>query len=131
MQPTPPLLLCLPHAPAPQGRRALAAVHVVILLLDAAQLHNLGVAMQKRDIEVAATAIREGKALLIALSKGDLVPGGWEAAEKLRGDVAAVLERRFTEAGQLPVVITSSVLGEGREELMEEAVVAYVRWNKR
>jgi GTP-binding protein len=115
----------------PQSRRALAAVHVVALLLDAEALHAAGVAMRPRDVDVAAMAAREGKALVVALTKADAVPGGRAAAEKLRGDVAGVLEKRLTDAGRVPVVLTAALRGEGLERVMEAAVGAYARWNRR
>jgi predicted GTPase len=109
----------------------MAAVHVVMLLLDAEALLQAGVAMRPRDTDVAAFAAREGKALVVALTKADLVPGGWAAAEKLRGDVADVIQRRFTEAGRVPVVLTAALHGEGRERVMQAAAEAYTRWNRR
>lgn len=124
--PTPPLLLI-----SLKGRRALAAVHVVILLLDSVTLLEAGVAMQHRDIDVAAMAVKEGKGLVIALTKSDLIPGGADAAERLRVDVAAVLEKKFTEVGKLPVVMTAALKNEGTELVMGAAAEAYVRWNKR
>jgi len=123
-----------PDNPKPQpqqGRRALAGVHTVILLLDATTLLDSAVAMQRRDIDVATMAIQNGKGLVVAISKADLVEGGREAAEQLREQVANVLEARLTDAGRVPVVMTAALVGEGRERVMEATVGSYVRWNKR
>lgn len=71
------------------------------------------------------------QALVVALSKADLVPGGPEAAEKLAADVAAVFAARLSGAGRVPVVLTAAKGGEGLGELMEAAATAYTRWNRR
>ena len=161
------------------ARRALEAAHVVVLLLDATTLVDFKVAMQRRDMAVASMAVREGKALVVALNKADLIApassgadgadgdgesdqeeqedgledgleeggdgsGSAErarrrmsaaaaaaAAERLRSDVEAVLAARLTEAGRLPVLLTSALAGGGKGAILDAAVEAYARWNRR
>ncbi|KAI8465792.1 MAG: P-loop containing nucleoside triphosphate hydrolase protein [Monoraphidium minutum] len=129
-----------------QARRALGAAHVAVLLIDAPALAAAradahlsaaasaargGLPLPRRDLDVATSALREGKALIVALSKADLLPGGGAEARELAGAVVAALARRCAEAGEPPVVVTSAVAGAGREELLDAAVDAYIRWNRR
>lgn len=45
--------------------------------------------------------------------------------------MAGVLGQRLTEAGQLSVVATAALHGEGREAILEATVQAYAKWNRR
>ena len=82
-------------------------------------------------MDLAASAVGEGKALVIALNKIDAVEGGPKAAEQLREAVVGKLEERFLEAGRLGVLGVSATQGVGTQELMDWVVDAYDRWNKR
>ncbi|WIA32751.1 hypothetical protein OEZ86_005936 [Tetradesmus obliquus] len=114
-----------------QARRALSAVHVAVLLLDAPRLLTIGQAITRLELQLAGLALQQGKALVIGLNKADAVPGGAAAAEALREQVAEALEARFLQAGQLPVVALSALQGQGSEALLEAVADAYSKWNKR
>lgn len=114
-----------------QARRALSAVHVAVLLLDAPRLLTIGQAITRLELQLAGLALQQGKALVIGLNKADAVPGGAAAAEALREQVAEALEARFLQAGRLPVVALSALQGQGSEALLAAVADAYSKWNKR
>lgn len=87
--------------------------------------------MTRLELQIASLAINHGKALIIGLNKSDAVPGGQAAAAALREQVADMLDRRFIGAGRLPVIEMSAVSGAGAQQLLDEVVAAYGKWNKR
>ncbi|KAF6253477.1 hypothetical protein COO60DRAFT_1643110 [Scenedesmus sp. NREL 46B-D3] len=140
----------LADAALAQAKRALSAVHVAVLLLDAPRLLTIGQvcrlvtrlgsrgggaaaqhAITRLELQLAGLALAQGKALVIGLNKADAVPGGPAAAEALREQVAELLEERFLQAGRLPVVALSGLQGLGAGQLLDAVADAYSKWNKR
>ena len=98
---------------------AIRFAEVVILLIDAAA------AVEEQDLRIAALVEREGRALVIAVSKWDLREG--EPPGRLRGEA----DHWLPQVKGVPVVAHSGRTGAGLDRLMQAVIEAYAVWNTR
>jgi GTPase len=101
--------------------RAVRFADVVVLLMDAEH------AFEEQDLRIADLVEREGRAVVLALNKWDLI-------EPRPGAIAARREEANHWLPQLrgvPVVAISGLLGEGLDGLMQAVVDSYAVWNRR
>lgn len=106
------------------GADALRAVRfseVVVLLVDAT------IPFEKQDLTIADIAAREGRALVIALGKWDLVEDRGATLTRLREEA----ERLLPQVKGCPVVPVSGATGQGLEALMQAVIATHEVWNKR
>lgn len=101
--------------------RAIKFAEVVVLLFDAET------PFEKQDLQLADLALREGRALVIAVNKWDLVEDRGEAFSTLREKV----ERLLPQAPGAPIVPLSALTGVGTDKLMPAVVKVYIDWNAR
>ena len=100
---------------------ALRMAEMVVLAVDATEgLHD-------QDLQIAQLVEREGRGLVIALTKWDAV------AERaaVRRRVAERLETSLAQLRGVPVIALSAVTGEGMERLLPAVWKAYAVWNTR
>jgi GTP-binding protein len=100
---------------------AIRLAEVVVLVLDATQL------MEKQDLAIAKMVLDEGRALVIALNKWDIVEHGGKALSRFRDRLATSLPR----ARGAPHVTISALTGRRLDQLMEGVFSAYEVWNRR
>jgi GTP-binding protein len=100
---------------------AIRFAEVVILTLDVEQ------PFEKQDLTIADLVAREGRAIVIALTKWDLVSERQATLARLR----AGAERLLPQLGGPPVVPVSGVTGEGIDRLIKAVLTAEATWNKR
>ena len=101
--------------------RAIRFAEVVVLVIDAEQ------AFEHQDLTIGDLVCEEGRAIVIAINKWDLVPDKQAALKVLR-------ERVSEKLGQVQGVqmVTISALGErGLDKLMQSIMTATEIWNKR
>ncbi len=103
------------------AQRAVRFAEVVVVLLDAVS------PMEKQDLQIASTVVEEGRALLIAPNKWDLVKDRKSAMRQL-GDR---LETSLPQVKGVPVVTLSALTGKGVDLLMPAVEEAYRLWNLR
>ncbi|HXI86906.1 MAG TPA: ribosome biogenesis GTPase Der, partial [Parvularculaceae bacterium] len=101
--------------------RAVQFAEVVILLVDAEQ------AFEKQDLQIADLVLREGRALVIAVNKWDLVEEKDERARAIR----EAADRLLPQAPGVPIVFLSALTGRNLERLMPAATRVYIDWNAR
>jgi GTPase len=101
--------------------RAVRFAEVVVLLMDAQ--HRF----EEQDLRIADLVEREGRALVIAVSKWDLVEGKPGQITALRADA----DHWLPQVAGVPIVAVSGVTGEGIDRLMQAIQTAYAVWNKR
>ena len=94
---------------------------VVVLLMDAQQ------AFEEQDLRLADLVEREGRALVLGMSKWDLVERKPGALGKLRVEA----DRRLAQIKGVPVIGVSGLNGEGLDRLMQAVCDAHAVWNKR
>lgn len=109
------------HLARTDAMRAVKYAEVVIVVLDATQ------PLEKQDLHIAATMEEEGRAVVLALNKSDLV----EDRARMLSKVEGILEKSLPQLRGLPVVHFSALTGEGLGRLMPAVFDAYERWNKR
>jgi GTP-binding protein len=101
--------------------RAVRFAEVVVLLMDAQ--HRF----EEQDLRIADLIEREGRALVIAVSKWDLVEGKPGQITALRTDA----DHWLPQVAGVPIVAVSGFTGEGVDRLMQAIEKAYAVWNKR
>jgi GTP-binding protein len=106
---------------AADALRAVRFAEVVVLLVDAA------VPFEKQDLSIADLAAKEGRALVIALSKWDLIEDRGARLSRLREDATRLLP----QVRGAPVVAVSGATGEGMDRLMSAILHVHEVWNKR
>ncbi len=101
--------------------RAIRFAQVVVVLLDAT------VMLERQDLTIARYVAEEGRALVVAANKWDMVGDRGEAALRLRER----LETSLPQLKGVPVVTLSALNRDNLTGLMAAAAGAYEVWNKR
>ncbi len=101
--------------------RAVRFAEVVVLMMDAQ--HRF----EEQDLRIADLIEREGRAMVIAVNKWDLMAGKPGQISALRNDA----DHWLPQVKGAPVVAVSGLTGEGIDRLMSAIQEAYAVWNKR
>ncbi len=101
--------------------RALRYAHVAVLVLDAQAM------LEKQDLTIARTVVEEGRALVVAANKWDLVADKSEALRRLDDR----LETSLPQVRGVPVVPCSALTGKGVQRLLPAVLDIFERWNTR
>src|ERR1700758_4285289 len=101
--------------------RAVRFAEVVVLMMDSQNR------FEEQDLRIADLVEREGRALVIAVSKWDLVEAKGGQISQLRTDA----DHWLPQVSGVPVVAVSGLSGEGIDRLMGAIVEAYAVWNRR
>ena len=101
--------------------RAVQFAEVVVLVLD------VGLPFEKQDLQIADLIEREGRAIVIALDKWDLVTD----RQRVLADLRSEAERLLPQIAGVALVPVSGVTGEGIDRLMKAILEANQLWNRR
>jgi len=101
--------------------QAVRFAHVVVVMIDATE------DLSKQDLTIARSAVEEGRALVIAANKWDMVEDKAECLRDLRERIAESLH----QGRGVPVVAISARTGQNLERLMDAVFQAYDVWNRR
>jgi GTPase len=101
--------------------RAVKFAEVVVLLLDAT------IPFEKQDLSILGLIEREGRAVVIAVNKWDLVSGDAGRFKRLVEDS----ERLVSNVKGTTLVPLSGLTGEGTDKLMEACFKAAEVWSRR
>ncbi len=101
--------------------RAIRFAEVVVLVLD------VGLPFEKQDLQIADLIESEGRAIVIALDKWDLV----EERQRTMADLKEKAARLLPQVAGVALVPVSGVTGEGIDKLMEAILKAHTVWNRR
>src|SRR6202008_3194484 len=96
-----------------------------VVVLDATNM------AEKQDLAVAGWVIEEGRALVVAVNKIDLLADDRSTATKAWRKLTDRLETSFAQVKDLPIVGLSAMNGRGIERLMPAVFATYDVWNKR
>ncbi len=102
-------------------KRAINFAQVVVLVLDARDM------LEKQDLIIASLVADEGRALVIAVNKWDLVKDPKEALEKLNDR----LQTSLPQVRGVPVVTLSAINGRGLDKLLDGVFDVFEVWNRR
>jgi GTP-binding protein len=100
---------------------AIRFAEVVIVLIDAQA------PFEEQDIRIADLVEREGRAIVVAVNKWDLVTAEAGAISRLRSAV----DRLLPQIKGVGVAVLSAKTGQGSERLMQAVVEAHAVWNRR
>jgi len=100
---------------------AIRFAEVVIVLVDAQA------PFEEQDIRIADLVEREGRAIVIAVNKVDLIERQPGVRSRLREEV----DRLLPQIKGVPVVALSARTGEGLDRLMAAAMESHAVWNRR
>jgi GTP-binding protein len=101
--------------------RVIRYAEVVVLVMDATA------PLEKQDLQLADLVAKEGRALVLALNKWDLVTN---QAARLR-ELEVDLEETLTQVRGVPMVPISAKTGDGLDRLMETVLAIHETWNAR
>ncbi|HET7593980.1 MAG TPA: ribosome biogenesis GTPase Der [Stellaceae bacterium] len=101
--------------------RAIRFAEVVVLVIDAAQM------LEKQDLTIAHMVEEEGRALVIAVNKWDMVEDKSAALRKLKDR----LETSLPQLQGLRFVLLSALTGAGMAKLMPAVMSTHEAWNRR
>ncbi|HEY1504319.1 MAG TPA: ribosome biogenesis GTPase Der [Stellaceae bacterium] len=102
-------------------REAVRFAEVCVLVVDATQL------LEKQDLTIAREIAEEGRAVVLAINKWDLVA---DKREKLR-DLRDSLETGVAQLAGVSAITLSAKSGTGVDKLMPAVLEAYEVWNRR
>ena len=106
---------------AADSDRAIRFAEVVVLLLDAAD------GLERQDLSIAARTIEEGRALVLAANKWDLVRDAPEVLGALRDRI----ETSLPQVRDVPLLTVSAVSGRGVDRLVRTAFESREIWSRR
>jgi len=101
--------------------RAIRFAELVVLVVDATQ------GLDKQDLTIARLVENEGRALVLAASKWDLVDDRQATLQRLHDRLEASLQ----QLAGIAIVAVSGRTGMGLDKLMEAAVATHAVWNRR
>lgn len=103
------------------AKRAMGFAEVAILLIDATM------PFEKQDLHIADMISREGRAVVIAVNKWDLIdyPQDWLKALRKR------LDEALPQIRGVPLITLSALTGKGVEKLLPAVAKMHAVWNKR
>ena len=103
------------------GLRAIRFAEVVVVVFDAT------IPFEKQDLQIADLIIREGRALVIAFNKWDLIDNPQEKLAELR----EMTDRLLPQVRGVQAVTISAETGRGLEKLMAAIIKTHRVWNSR
>jgi GTPase len=101
--------------------RAVRFAEVVVMMMDAQNR------FEEQDLRIADLIEREGRAIVLAVNKWDLVERKPNLISQLRTDA----DHWLPQVKGAPIVAVSGLMGEGIDRLMKAIEDAYAVWNKR
>ncbi len=101
--------------------RAIRFAEVALLLLDATE------GLERQDLAIAAEVVEEGRALVVAANKWDLVADAGERRRAIRDR----LEISLPQVRGAPLVAVSAATGRNLDRLMQAAFQAREVWSRR
>jgi GTP-binding protein len=100
---------------------AIRLANVVVLVMDSLAI------LDKQDLTIARMVVEEGRALVIAINKWDLVSDQAAAGRRLKDR----LETSLPQVRGVPTVFFSALTGRGVERLMPAVTAIDALWNTR
>ena len=101
--------------------RSIRFAEVVVVTLDAT------IPFEKQDLQIADLVVREGRAIVVALDKWDLVENRGPTLKTLKEEA----ERLLPQCRGMALVPVSGLTGEGLDKLMQAAFRAREVWTSR
>jgi GTP-binding protein len=101
--------------------RAIRFAEVVVLLVDAER------PFEHQDLIIADRVAEEGRALVVAVNKWDLI----HDKPKTLKDIRETTAEKLAQVEGVPLVMLSALSGAGLDRLVEAVLASYELWNRR
>jgi GTP-binding protein len=101
--------------------RAIRFAEVVVVCFDAT------IPFEKQDLQIVDLVVREGRSLVIALNKWDLI----EDRNKVWADLRETCDRLLPQVRGVAMVRLSGLMGQGIDDLMQAVVKTSQVWSRR
>ena len=101
--------------------KAIRGCRVAVLLVDATE------PLERQELVLANRVLDEGRALVVAANKWDLVPSPEDAKRAIRQRLA----QKLPQVRQAPLVTLSALSGRGVANLMRTVIETHDRWSTR
>jgi GTP-binding protein len=101
--------------------RAIRLAHVVVLVVDAEAV------LDKQELTIARWVLEEGRALVIALNKWDIVTDRKASLQRLSDR----LQTSLPQVLGIPTVTISALRGQRLDALLDDVLKIYDVWNRR
>jgi GTP-binding protein len=101
--------------------RAIRFAEVVVLLIDAER------PFEHQDLTIGDLVTEEGRALVVAVNKWDVV----ENKQKLLRELKSTVAEKLSQVPDVALVPVSALSGRGVDKLMEAVIKAHAIWNTR
>ncbi len=111
----------LEHLAVGESLSAVQYAQVVILVIDATQ------PLEKQDLHIASQVIEEGRCLVLALNKWDLI----SHKQELITHLMARLTTALPQVRGIPLIPLSALTGKNKEKLLDAVLDIYGIWNQR
>lgn len=109
------------HLAVMDTHRTIQFAEVVIVLIDATT------PLERQDLSIASDVAQEGRALILALNKWDLV----KDKDKQMKEVQRILDIQLTQVRGIPCIPISAIHGKNLDRLMKAVFQVYEAWNRR
>ncbi|CAO5678299.1 MAG: GTPase Der [Holosporales bacterium] len=107
------------------AKKALQYTEIVVLLIDGSlPLENH---IEKQDLTLAQNILDEGRALILAINKWDLVKDKKAFLDHLQNE----LSYKLSQASGIPVVPISALNNKNCDHLLDACLNIYEKWNQR
>ncbi|NNC52167.1 MAG: ribosome biogenesis GTPase Der [Erythrobacter sp.] len=103
------------------AKRAVDFAEVVVLLLDATK------GLEHQDLKIAAHALEEGRALMVAINKWDIA----ENASSLFNGIREALNEGLSQVRGVPLFAVSAKTGKGLDTMLSAAFEIREAWSRR
>lgn len=111
----------LEHMSVQETLRTIRLAHIVVLVVDATQ------PLEKQDLGIAHHVVEEGRALVVAINKWDLI----DDKTAVKKEIESLIESSLAQAKAAPLVMLSALRGKGLDALMKAVMTVEEVWNKR
>ncbi len=101
--------------------RAIRLAHIVVLVIDSVN------GFDKQDLQIAAHVIEEGRCLILACNKWDIVRKKADTRQAIKDR----LFKSFSQIHDLPMIAISAINGKNTDVLMNMILDTYDLWNTR
>lgn len=101
--------------------RAIRLAQVVVMMVDAET------PFERQDLFIAGHVVEEGRAMVIAVNKWDLVKDKQAVLDELKYQ----LEKSLPQVREIPLVTLSALHGQRVDQVLQAVLTAYDTWNAR
>jgi GTP-binding protein len=111
----------LEHLALEDALRAVKYAHVVVLLVDATA------PLESQDVAIANLAVNEGRAIVLAVNKWDLVADKSRQVQEIR----YMVDKMLAQVKDLPIIYLSALHGTNVDTIVSAAMESFKHWNSR